>query len=46
MEDVLAGVNDIIAEVIAEDPKVRENLRNAAMKEGLMTAELKKRRRR
>ncbi|AIC95766.1 Tex family protein [Shouchella lehensis] len=42
VEDVFAGVNDIIAEVIAEDPKVRENLRNAAMKEGLMTSELKK----
>ncbi|WP_099303505.1 Tex family protein [Bacillus sp. Marseille-P3800] len=42
VEDVLAGVNDIIAEIVAEDPKVREALRGAAMKEGLITAELKK----
>jgi len=40
-EDVLAGVNDIIAEWISDDPKFREYIREATFKRGQLTTELK-----
>lgn len=37
-EAVLAGVKDIIAEKVAEDPKVREALREKALKQSVISA--------
>ncbi|WP_077324396.1 Tex family protein [Virgibacillus siamensis] len=41
VEDVLAGVNDIIAEWISDDPEYREYIRNQTFKRGLMQSEVK-----
>src|SRR5699024_8523847 len=41
MEDVVAGVNDIIAEWISDDPKFREHIRLETFKRGQLTNELK-----
>ena len=40
-EDVLAGVNDIIAEWISDDPEFREFIREETFKRGLLKTELK-----
>ncbi|HLS20441.1 MAG TPA: Tex family protein [Bacillota bacterium] len=40
-EDVLAGVNDIIAERISDDPKFREHIREETFKRGQLMTELK-----
>src|SRR5699024_5283430 len=39
-EDVLAGVNDIIAEWISDDPEFREFIREETFKRGLLKTEL------
>lgn len=41
MEDVLAGVNDIIAEWISDDPEYREYIREETFKRGSINSELK-----
>ncbi len=43
IEDVLAGINDIIAEWIAEEPAFREYLRDETMKRGTIESEVKDR---
>ncbi|MFS0675067.1 Tex family protein [Ornithinibacillus sp. 179-J 7C1 HS] len=40
-EDVLAGVNDIMAEWISDEPEFREYIRNETFKRGLVQAEVK-----
>ena len=37
-EDVLKGVNDIIAEVISDDAAIRKYIRELALKEGVLTS--------
>ncbi|AIF42394.1 hypothetical protein X953_03060 [Virgibacillus sp. SK37] len=41
VEDVLAGVNDIIAEWISDDPEYREYIREETFKRGSIISELK-----
>jgi len=41
VEDVLAGVNDIIAEWISDDPKNREYIRDETFKRGTVVSEAK-----
>ncbi|MBM7571070.1 uncharacterized protein JOC48_001553 [Aquibacillus albus] len=41
IEDVLAGVNDIIAEWVSDDPQYREYIRDKTFKEGSIRAEVK-----
>src|SRR5690606_22838078 len=41
-EEVLAGVNDIIAEKISDEPEYREYIRNQTFKRGLIQSEVKK----
>src|SRR5690625_2964190 len=41
-EDVLSGVNDIIAEWISDDPKFRDYIRQETFKRGQLTTALKK----
>jgi len=41
VEDVLAGVNDIIAEWISDDPKFREHIRLETFRRGQLLTELK-----
>src|SRR5690625_4404694 len=41
VEDVLAGVNDIIAEWISDDPEFREYIRDETLKRGLIASEIK-----
>ncbi len=43
VEDALAGVNDIIAEWIADDPGYREYMREETMKRGMVASEVKDR---
>ncbi|WP_042142443.1 Tex family protein [Paucisalibacillus sp. EB02] len=42
IEDVLAGVNDIIAEKISDEPEFREYIRNQTFRRGLIQSEVKK----
>ncbi|MFD2656712.1 Tex family protein [Gracilibacillus thailandensis] len=42
IEDVLAGVQDIIAEWIADEPKYREHIRKLTHQKGLITSKAKK----
>lgn len=42
IEDVLQGVNDIIAEWISDEPEYRDYIRNETFKRGLVQAEVKK----
>ncbi|HLQ95873.1 MAG TPA: Tex family protein [Pseudogracilibacillus sp.] len=42
VSDVLAGVNDVIAEWIADDPTYREYIRELTWKEGMVQTEAKK----
>src|SRR5699024_8149860 len=42
VEDVLAGVNDIMAEWISDDPKFRDYIREMTWKEGRIQTEVKK----
>jgi protein Tex len=42
IEDVLAGVNDIIAEIVSDEPEYREYIRNQTIKRGLIQSEVKK----
>ncbi|GAA0610787.1 Tex family protein [Virgibacillus siamensis] len=41
VHDVLAGVNDIIAEWISDDPEFRKYIRNETFKRGMMQSEVK-----
>ncbi|WP_174615758.1 Tex family protein [Virgibacillus ihumii] len=41
VEDVLAGVNDIIAEWISDDPEFRKYIRNETFNRGMMRSEVK-----
>ncbi|WP_047985439.1 Tex family protein [Ornithinibacillus californiensis] len=41
IEDVLAGVNDILAEWISDEPAYREYIRNETFKRGLVKSEVK-----
>ncbi|WP_339217120.1 Tex family protein [Ornithinibacillus sp. FSL M8-0202] len=41
VEDVLAGVNDIMAEWISDEPEYREYIRNETFKRGLVQSEVK-----
>lgn len=41
MADVMAGVNDIIAEWISDDPKFREHIRKETLKHGQMVSEVR-----
>ncbi|WP_010098095.1 Tex family protein [Ornithinibacillus scapharcae] len=41
IEDVLQGVNDIMAEWISDEPEYREYIRNETFKRGLIQAEVK-----
>ncbi|WP_026908565.1 Tex family protein [Paucisalibacillus globulus] len=42
IEDVLSGVNDIIAEIVSDEPEYREYIRNQTIKRGLIQSEVKK----
>lgn len=41
IEDVLAGVNDILAEWISDDPKFREHIRKETFQKGTIRSEVK-----